>query len=516
MFSLGQKTILFLSLAVLVVSGFLIIWLPDYNFFVGGLMTSVLLTLFIKSDFFTRLFTILGVLLIITSIFCPHNNPDFQDAFLQDLFSLLLLIGSSMFTLYVKKLYRTLTREEGQLNALFQNATEGIILINESGEIILINPETERIFNYTKSELLGKKIETLIPERFIERHLNYRVQFKENPSSRKMGRGRELFGKKKDGFEFPVEVSLSYFMEESKFFALAFIVDITLRKEAELGLILQKSKLEGMAQEMKQLNTELEEQVEKRTLNLKHALEQLEDSRRDLQEALSKEKELGEIKSKFVSMASHEFRTPLSTILSSASLLGKYIYSEDQEKRQKHIRKIRDGVKQLNNLLEDFLSLGKLEEGRVDIAGEEFDISFLLEEVLEEIKPILKIEQNIKMIQGGINNFRSDTRLLKAILHNLLSNASKFSPDRADILLEIQVNGILSLTVKDWGVGIPEQERHHLFSSFFRASNVNHIQGTGLGLHIVKRYVTLLGGSISVQSEENEGTEVNIQIPQID
>ncbi len=180
-----------------------------------------------------------------------------------------------------------------------------------------------------------------------------------------MGSGRDLFGQKKGGENFPVEVSLSAYKQNSQQFVIAFIVDITQRKEIEKSMLQQQQQLEKVSNDIRKLNADLEAKVEERTAILKEALQRLEESQAELNEALDKERELNEIKSRFVSMASHEFRTPLSAVLSSASLLSKYTTSEEQDKRNRHIFRIKDSVKHLNDLLEDFLSLGKLNEGKL-------------------------------------------------------------------------------------------------------------------------------------------------------
>ncbi|GAB1397554.1 hypothetical protein MASR1M65_23330 [Saprospiraceae bacterium] len=169
-----------------------------------------------------------------------------------------------------------------------------------------------------------------------------------------MGVGRDLSGLKSNGEEFPVEISLSYFRHGNSYLVFAFIVDITQRKNIEQQLIEKNRSLEKLTEEMTVLTTELESKVFERTMILREALDELEKSQKELSDSLNKEKELNEIKSRFVSMASHEFRTPLSTILSSASLVAKYRIEEDQPNRERHVNKIKDAVKHLNELLEDF------------------------------------------------------------------------------------------------------------------------------------------------------------------
>lgn len=331
-----------------------------------------------------------------------------------------------------------------------------------------------------------------------------------------MGKGRDLFAKKKNGEEFPVEVSLSYYRNRNEVYVIAFIVDITERKQAELQLLKQKEQLESVSKAISDLNAELEQKVEERTIILKEALTELQHSKKSLSDALSKEKELSEIKSRFVSMASHEFRTPLSTILSSASLIGKYEKEEDHDKREKHIKRIRESVKHLNDLLEDFLSLGKLEEGKVETVPEQLDLSEFLREISEDLSGAFKTGQQLLISCDRITNFHTDGKLLRNILFNLLSNAIKFSSEGSQVWIRVRENpGMLIIEVEDKGIGIPEKDLAYMFSSFFRGSNVMHIQGTGLGLHIVKRYIGLLKGKISIKSELDKGTTVVLEIPDL-
>lgn len=397
---------------------------------------------------------------------------------------------------------------------MFEFATEGMILTNEKGEIILINPAALRLFNYEIEEILNKSIETLIPGRFHHAHLQYRDAFNKHPANRTMGHGYNLFAKTKEGSEFPVEVSLSYYRKNDALFVIAFIVDITHRKQSEQSMLHQRTQLEKITADMRKLNAELETKVAQRTRILQEALKELEKSQREVIEALNKEKELNEIKSRFVSMASHEFRTPLSTVLSSAALISRYTKEDDQDKRDKHIKRIKDSVKHLNEMLEDFLSLGKLDESRIKAETSVFNVREFLEEVIDEMKSTQKEGQEIDQHYTGGKEFVTDKRLLKNILINLLGNAIKFSGEGSVITLDIrEQNDYLILSVKDEGLGISEEDQQHLFSSFFRGKNALNIEGTGLGLHIVKRYVDLLKGSIQLESKLNSGTEVLVRLP---
>ena len=405
--------------------------------------------------------------------------------------------------------------DQQQVKALFDHATEGIILTDDKGKIILLNPAAFKLFQYDRDELPGQSIDVLIPQRFHHSHVRDREGFYQHPGNRTMGQNRDLFARKKDGAEFPVEVSLGYYRQQNKLFVIAFIVDITRRKHTEKELLNRQQQLEKVTEDMLRLNADLEAKVEQRTRILREALQELEKSQEELNEALNKEKELGEIKSRFVSMASHEFRTPLSTILSSAHLLSRYTTTEDQDKRDKHIKRIKDAVRHLNVLLEDFLSVGKLEEGRIRPEPTHFSLCELLEEVTEEMQPLAKKDQLIHCRCTGDLRLTSDPRLVKNILVNLLSNAIKFSDEGAPIHLQAEPRpgGGIAISVLDKGIGISAEDQQHLFSSFFRGANVINIEGTGLGLHIVHRYLDLLQGTISLASALGEGTRVTVELP---
>ena len=405
-------------------------------------------------------------------------------------------------------------QDQAHMTSLFENATEGILLTNSKGFIILANPAAEKIFGYTEKELKGNRIEMLLPDDIKEKHIGLRDGFHKHPGNRSMGSGRDLYASKKDGTVFPVEVSLSHYNNNDEMFVIAFVVDISLRKETEKKLIKKQEELEKVTSDIRKLNTELELRVDERTHILKEALQRLEQSQHELNDALDKERQLNEIKSRFVSMASHEFRTPLSTVLSSASLLSKYTLEEEQEKRDRHITRIKDSVKHLNDILEDFLSLGRLDEGRISAEPSAFNIKETINEILSDLKQLLKPGQHFNNQFEGAETAYADKKLLKNILINLLSNAIKFSEEGAEIILMTNSKEIeTSISIIDQGIGIPEEDQKHLFSSFFRGTNANNIQGTGLGLHIVKRYIDLMGGTVVLQSKQGKGTRVDIKFP---
>ena len=196
--------------------------------------------------------------------------------------------------------------------------------------------------------------------------------------------------------------------------------------------------------------------------------------------------------------------------------MSKYSSGEDQAKRERHIEKIKSSVRNLNAILEDFLSLGKLEEGKINIHTEEFDVAEFIFSIIEEMNPLLKPGQHLSVNHTGLTKAASDKRLIKNILINLITNAIKFSDEGSVVQVNVSVaEDVVSFEVIDQGIGIPGDEFEHLFSSFYRARNAINIQGTGLGLHIFKRYLELLQGDILVETELGKGSKFSIQIPQI-
>ncbi|HVX50767.1 MAG TPA: PAS domain S-box protein [Chitinophagaceae bacterium] len=251
---------------------------------------------------------------------------------------------------------------------------------------------------------------------------------------------------------------------------------------------------------LKKLNTRLEAKVEERT--------------KDLIALLEREKQLNEIKSRFVSIASHEFRTPLSIILSSADLIDIFNKNNNQAKIQTHAALIRSSVGALVEILENFLSLDKLNQGKVETANVQFNLEQFCKELVNEMAGILKKGQHITYSHSGQNNITGDKTIIKGILVNLLSNAIKYSGENKPIYLTTLIEeGIATMSIKDEGVGIPLEDQENLFVDFYRAKNTANITGTGLGLNIVKRYLELLDGAITFVSSPGEGTTFIVEFP---
>jgi PAS domain S-box-containing protein len=253
------------------------------------------------------------------------------------------------------------------------------------------------------------------------------------------------------------------------------------------------------------------------TLFVYNDITEQKEANKKIRMALIKEHELNELKSRFISMASHEFRTPLSAISTSAILIAKQNMPGKEEKRVKYVERIRSNVRNLVVILNDFLSLGKLEEGKVQSKPERVDLVEFTNNLIDEMKPNRKEGQKIKLVTQQVTvPVYLDPKLLKHIFTNLLSNAIKYSEKGDQILVKLKKGKEkVSLAVTDQGIGIPIEEQDNLFDRFFRAENSINIQGTGLGLHIVKQYTQLMGGKVSFKSEVGKGSTflVEFKVP---
>lgn len=232
-----------------------------------------------------------------------------------------------------------------------------------------------------------------------------------------------------------------------------------------------------------------------------------------LEKALNKEKELSRMKSQFVSIASHEFRTPLATILTSAELIEKYNKPEDFEKKEKHFRKIKTSVSRIKEILIDFLSVDEVEKGKITNNPEAFNLVDFIKYTVEETKQFNGIHTQKYEHVGNHQNAILDKKLLKTCLTNLIINAYKYSPSGGSIQIKSKQSspGNIEINVIDQGIGIPIEDQEHIFSRFFRAKNAEYTQGTGLGLNITKELMKIMGGSISFKSDTNKGTTFSLK-----
>jgi PAS domain S-box-containing protein len=363
---------------------------------------------------------------------------------------------------------------------VFESVSEGIVVVNKAQMIVATNGAANEMFGYGNEELLEQQLNILIPQQHRHGHDDHFNRFVDDSDKRQMGHGLDLFGVTKDGFEFPLEAGLNPFTLNNEDYIMAIVTDITERKN---------------------YTENLERTVKERT--------------QQLTEALTKEKELNDLKTKFLSLVSHEFKTPLSGILTSATLAGKYTHTEQQEKREKHLKTIQNKVKYLNNIINDFLSIERIESGKVSYKFSTFPLSKVINEVIYDANMLLKNGQKINYpanIDEMLIEF--DEKILELVLVNILGNAIKYSPENTsvDVKVDADTSG-LSILIKDQGIGIPKKEQKFIFNRYFRAENALLDQGTGIGLNIVKSHLENLGGNVTFTSIEGKGSAFTIQLP---
>lgn len=424
------------------------------------------------------------------------------------------LVGNDITSLVLTR--EELNNQRNFLNAVIENAQDGIVLINERGVIQSVNRAAADLFGYEMYEMPGQNIKMLMPLRHSRVHDKYLKNYQETGIAKIMGRSPEVNGKRKDGSLFPVRLSINElkFGEESYY----------------TGLVHDLSEQKRIEEELKNVNRDLEMRVRERTEELaetvnrllkevkerKVAVAALKEKEKITLKSLEKERELSDLKSRFISMASHEFRTPLSAIKLSSAIINKYNRKGTQDDRiSKHLDRINANVETVTNILTDFLSVSRLEEGKLENKPQDFNLEDFVKEVLNELESFRGEGQNIVYKHSGEQTAVClDESLLKNILINLVSNAVKYSKTDSNIFIETRLSASsMQLIVKDEGMGIPEKEQKFLFNRFFRASNVAHIQGTGLGLNLVRQYVDLMGGIVTIASEEGVGTTISATIP---
>lgn len=364
---------------------------------------------------------------------------------------------------------RDLEKSERSFSFLVQHVKDyAIFMLDREGKVVTWNHGAEQIKQYKAHEIIGRPMSVFYTSEDIEKG-------EPEDSLQKAARegSYESIGlrKRKDGSEFYADVVLTCMRDD-------------------------KGEITGYVKITKDITAQIRAEEEMKL-------------------SLQREKELNEMKSRFVTLASHEFKTPLSVILSSTSLIARYVLTTEQDQRMRHIQRIKSNVKNLRNILNDFLSLEKLEEGVIRNNPVETDALDLAREVMTDIEQSCKQGQKITQhTEGQPLPVMVDELLLRNVLNNLLSNAVKYSPEHSDVQFTLQyLTGEIRYTVADSGIGIPAEEQPHLFERFFRASNTGGIGGTGLGLSIVKRYLDLMGGRIEVRSQPGQGATFIISIP---
>ena len=399
------------------------------------------------------------------------------------------------------------TKNSNIFSLLSQAVSEGVVVIDHKHIIIATNNAADEMFGFNEKELLGKHLDILIPQKYHHTHDQNVDAFMKHSDKRQMGHGRDLYGKRKDGSLFPVEAGLNPFNIDGDIYVMALVIDITVRKAQE--------------QKILDLNSQLEKKISERTRQLEDTVHELQEevilrqeAEERMKESLQKERDLGELKTKFLSLVSHEFKTPLTGMLSSATLAERYTLTEQQAKREKHLKIIKNKIKYLDNILNDFLSIERLETGKVNYKMSIFPLSKVINEVVYDANMLLKEGQKIKypeLVDEYELNF--DEKILELAISNLINNAIKYSPEHTLIEIKTEANNDrLQIAVKDQGMGIPLEEQKFIFQRYFRAENALTNQGTGIGLNIVKSHLENLGGDITFTSGP-KGSCFTIEIP---
>lgn len=412
-----------------------------------------------------------------------------------------------------------------KISFFIQSIQDGVIIINNRGIIMDSNPAIVNILGYSPEEIRDQNVSVLMGAPHKNKHDQYIQNHQDTGIAKIIGIGREVIALHKDGTKVPVRLNISELQLEGQHYYVGMLHDLTNQRSIQKHVLKINS---GLEEEIHARNQALEKAVSKLTQNKldleqeilerKIVQEKLMAAQEKIQDALDKERELSELKTRFIATASHEFRTPLSSILSSASLIERYTTTETNDKRLKHVNRIKSSVQNLTQILSDFLSLTKLEEGKTEQKKHIFDLSALIHSIIEEVSVFSKPGQIFEYQHTGeISVIYSNTQNIKNILINLLSNAIKYSASNSKIYISSTIDDkTIQVAVKDEGIGIPLEQQKHLFSRFFRADNATTIQGTGLGLYIVKKYLENLNGDIHFVSQLNEGTTFTISIPKED
>lgn len=375
---------------------------------------------------------------------------------------------------------------------MVEASPSGIIMVNDCGEIVLVNLQIEKLFGYARDQLMGKQIELLVPDPFKKIHPKQRESFFASPSTRSMGAGRDLYGLKADKSLIPVEIGLNPLDIQGEKFVLASVVDITERRKAE--------------QELLRANEDLELRVSDRT--------------RELKEARDEAREASRMKSEFLANMSHEIRTPMNAVIGMCNILSK---TQLDARQQQYSDNIRDGANTLLTIINDILDFSKIEAGRMEIEAIDFDAVRVVESTCEMLATTArnkKLSLLAEIDEDIPSQLRGDPERLRQILINLLSNAIKFSV-HGNIVVKTRLEKTegnkawIYFSVVDEGIGIDKKQFDRLFKPFEQAdgSISRRFGGTGLGLSICKHLVQLMGGDIGVKSTSIKGSEFWVQIP---
>jgi len=363
---------------------------------------------------------------------------------------------------------------ELKMRNILHSAIDGVISIDDRGVITEWNKQAESIFGFEAEEIIGKTLqETIIPHGFRDQHVKGMGHYMKTGEGPVLNQKIEISALRKNGEEFPIELAIIPVVMKGVHSFTAFVSDITVQKKVQ-------------------------EEMEK---------------------ALQKEKELNELKSRFVSMTSHEFRTPLTTIKQNMDLINYRLESTLPEHAgafSKYINRVESEIKRVTDLVNDILMLGKIDAGKVIMKMEEVDFVDYTKAIANKLSDSRGDGRKMELSVVGVpRTVTIDPSLFDHILNNLISNAFKYSEGAANPKIDLHFNELntMQIRVKDYGIGIPKKDQKGLFESFYRATNVKNIQGSGLGLSIVREFTLMHGGDIKFKSEKDQGTEFILDIP---
>ncbi len=423
----------------------------------------------------------------------------------------------------MRNIQNKLKTSESKFRRVVNELIDGISVTDEDGRLIVWNSAMEKITGRKSARMLGNYFWEsefdIYPKDFRD---NRGLFFARKKLREYLDKGIPSSGDRYYEKEFVVNGSLRHIQghffsvsTDNGFLLVNLVRDITERKKAE--------------KEIRKLNLELEKRVIERTSQLEEALDdlkmevnirqrmndELRKARDESFKSLQKEKELVELKNRFISMISHEYRTPLTIILSSANLVERFIEGADFEKSTKYIKKVRKSVNNLIMLLESVLTISRSDAGHIKVKMKELDLNHFCLEAIDDVETMYENKYSIHMTNNsGLQTIRSDELLLKQVLINLLTNGIKYSGEKPKVKLTISdKEEYICFEVSDNGIGITDEDKDKLFEAFHRGINIETIPGTGLGLSIVKKSLNMLGGKIEVESRVNEGSVFRVILP---